>query len=114
MQQLAKECLEIHEKIKQLSPIRQGKGDKLAAHIKSQLLSDLGEDYCDIDTWCNSGDSYLDICINIPVTDGVNDHVIIYYSNDDKKLVVHSNSKCRFSEIIACAQSIVDKLNGKE
>ena len=44
MKELAKECLEIHEKIKQLLPVRQDKGGKLAEYIKSQLLSNLGED----------------------------------------------------------------------
>lgn len=113
MQQLAKECLEIHEKIKKLSPTRKEKGDKLAKYIKSQLLSNLGEDYEDIDVWCNSCDDYFMMHINIPVKDDVNDYVLICFS-ECGKLAIHTGSNCRFKEIMDCAQAIVDKLNGKE
>ena len=116
MQQLAKECLEIHKKIKKLLPRRQDKGDKLAEHVKSQLLNYLvgDEEDSDIDVWCNSVDDCFDIYINIPIKEYVSDHIIICYSCDDKKWGVYSGSKCRFDEIMTRAQSIVDKLNGKE
>lgn len=114
MQQLAKECLEIHEKIKQLSPTRQDKGDKLAADIKSQLLNVLGEDFNDIGVWCNCGDSFLEIFINVPVTEDYNDYLVLRPLADGKGWVIENDKKCRYEKLIACAQSIVDKLNGKE
>ena len=84
MKELAKECLEIHEKIKQLSPIRQGKGDKLAADIKSQLLNVLGEDFNDIGVWCNCGDSFLEIFINARIS--------LLISSSFGLIILHSES----------------------
>ena len=110
MKELAKECLEIHEKIKQLLPVRQDKGGKLAEYIKSQLLSNLGEDYEDIDVWCNSCDDDFSIHINIPVNDYTNEYVLIC-ALDNKKFALHDDTDCSFKEILNFAKKMVVKLN---
>ena len=115
MKELAKECLEVHSNIMPLFKARQEKGDKIASLIRAELIKILGDDYQEINVYAE----FFQECIYFLVM-LEEDQLCIFPPKEDKRWHLDVGSRwdgmpmCRDKKMIKAAQSIVDKLNGKE
>lgn len=115
MQQLAKECLEIHDKLMPILKERQNKGDEISKLMKHDVISMLGDYYSEILV----GAEFFEGCIYFIVIHEQDQLFIQPPSKSggwflDNSSYFDGKKMCKDKKLIEAFQSIVDKLNGKE